>query len=69
MPLKSPPHTGGIPTSYSKPKPFNYGPYWITNLFRRYREVAGLNKRFHLHCLRHTAASDLVRQGIHMKKI
>ncbi|MBU0518803.1 tyrosine-type recombinase/integrase [bacterium] len=53
----------------SKPKPFNYQPKSITRQFKRYLMKAGLRGDLHLHNLRHTAASDLVRQGVHLTKI
>jgi len=53
----------------SQPKPFDYSPHWVSHLFKHYRDKAGIRKSLHLHCLRHTAASDLVRKGIHLKKI
>jgi integrase/recombinase XerD len=51
------------------PKPFSYGSDWISHLFKLYLRLAGLREDLHLHCLRHTAASDLVRQGIHLSKV
>ncbi|MBU0517763.1 tyrosine-type recombinase/integrase [bacterium] len=53
----------------SKPKPFNYKRDWITHLFERYRKKADLPTRFHLHCLRHTAAVEMIRKGIHLQKV
>ncbi|MCX6640291.1 MAG: tyrosine-type recombinase/integrase [bacterium] len=53
----------------SREKLFNYDPDWISRLFKRYLNRAGIEKDLHLHCLRHTAASDLVRQGVHLTKI
>lgn len=53
----------------SKPKPFNYAPGSVSRLFKIYRRKAGLRSELHLHCLRHTAASDLVRKGLHLKQI
>ena len=53
----------------SQPKPFRYGPDWISHLFKRYLRQAQIEKDLHLHCLRHTAASDLVRKGVHLTKI
>lgn len=53
----------------SKPKPFNYRPNTVTRQFKRYLHKSGIEKDLHLHNLRHTAGSDLVRQGIHLKKI
>ena len=53
----------------SSQKIFNYAPGSVSRLFNQYRKKAGLRKELHLHCLRHTAASDLVRQGIHLTKI
>ncbi|RJP80240.1 MAG: site-specific integrase [Candidatus Zixiibacteriota bacterium] len=53
----------------SRERPFPYHPDWITHLFRRYLKQAGISKDLHLHCLRHTAASDLVRAGVHLTKI
>jgi len=53
----------------SQPKPFDYTSHWVIHLFKRYRDKAGIRKSLHLHCLRHTAASDLVRKGIHLTKI
>lgn len=53
----------------SQPKPFSYGPDWVSHLFKRYLRKAGIQKNLHLHCLRHTAATDLVRQGVHLTKI
>ncbi|TKJ41168.1 hypothetical protein CEE37_05750 [candidate division LCP-89 bacterium B3_LCP] len=52
-----------------KPKPFNYSGSWITHLFQRYRKAAGLSSRYHLHCMRHTAAVDMIRKGVHLKKV
>jgi integrase/recombinase XerD len=53
----------------SQPKPFRYGLDWTTHLFKRYMRKAKIEKDLHLHCLRHTAASDLVRKGVHLTKI
>jgi integrase len=53
----------------NQPKPFNWDPDWISRLFKRYLEKAGIKRNLHLHCLRHTAATDLVRAGIHPNKI
>lgn len=52
-----------------KPKPFDYCPDWVSHLFKKYLKRAGIRESLHLHSLRHTAASDLVRQGVHLKKI
>ncbi|MCX6639698.1 MAG: site-specific integrase [bacterium] len=52
-----------------KRKPFPFSVDWISHLFKRYLRLAGLREDLHLHCLRHTAASDLVRQGIHLSKV
>ena len=53
----------------SSQKIFNYAPGSVSRLFNRYRKKAELRQELHLHCLKHTAASDLVRQGIHLTKI
>lgn len=53
----------------SKPKPFNYHPNTVTRQFKRYLQKTGIRRDFHLHNLRHTAASDLVREGVHLTKI
>ena len=53
----------------SRSRPFDYGPDWVSRLFKRYLVKSGIQKDLHLHCLRHTAASDLVRQGVHLRKI
>ena len=53
----------------SNPRPFNYQPNSVTRQFKRYLHKAGIEKDLHLHNLRHTAASDLVRQGVHLTKI
>jgi len=53
----------------TQPKPFNYGVDWVSHLFKHYLKRAGIERDLHLHCLRHTAATDLVRAGIHLEKI
>jgi len=53
----------------SQLKPFPYHPDWITHLFKRYLRAVGIEKDFHLHCLRHTAASDLARKGFPLTHI
>jgi integrase len=53
----------------SQPKPFNWKSAWATKLFKQYLAKAGIKRDLHLHCLRHTAASDLVRAGVHLTKI
>lgn len=53
----------------SKPKPFPLKPDNVTRLFKRYTQRAGIRPEIHLHCLRHTVATDLVRKGVPMKKI
>jgi len=53
----------------TKPKPFNYISGSVSRIFRIYRRKAGLRNELHLHCLRHTTASDLVRNGLHLKQI
>jgi integrase len=53
----------------SKQKPFMYRPDTVTRQFKRYLKRAAIDKDLHLHNLRHTAASDLVRQGVHLTKI
>ncbi|MBU0518092.1 site-specific integrase [bacterium] len=52
-----------------KSKPFPYHPDWLTHLFKKYLKRSGIEKDFHLHCLRHTAATDLVRQRIPLTQI
>ncbi len=53
----------------SKARPFEYSPSWVSHLFRKYLKKSEIKKEFHLHCLRHTCASDMVRQNIHLSKI
>lgn len=53
----------------SKARPFPYHPDWLTHLFKKYLHRAGIEKDFHLHCLRHTAATDLVRRRIALTQI
>ncbi|MBU0517807.1 tyrosine-type recombinase/integrase [bacterium] len=53
----------------TRTRPFEYSPSWVSHLFRKYLKKSGIQKEFHLHCLRHTAASDMVRQNIHLSKI
>jgi len=53
----------------SKPKPFPYHPDWLTHLFKKYLRGSGIEKDFHLHCLRHTAATDLLRQRVPLIQI
>jgi integrase len=53
----------------SKPRPFPYHPDWLTHLFKRHLRAAGIEKDFHLHRLRNTAASDLVRKRIPLTQI
>lgn len=53
----------------SKSKPFPYGSDWLSSLFRRYRDKAGLREELHLHCLRHSCATTLVNQGIPLHKV
>jgi len=50
-------------------KPFPFKPYHVTHLFKKYIRLAGLSEEIYLHCLRHTAASDLVRAGVHPMQI
>lgn len=52
-----------------KKKPFDYNPQYATHFFKVYARQAGLKEDVHLHCLRHTAASDLVRAGVHPMQI
>lgn len=52
-----------------QPKPFNYTAGWVTRLFGRYRDKVGIRKDLHLHSLRHTSATDLLRKGFHLKQI
>ena len=54
---------------HSQPKPFNYGGYYVSHLFRRYLHKAGITREISLHGLRHTCASDMVRAGVHLTKI
>lgn len=51
------------------PRPFPFKPDYVTHEFGKIVKRANLGKEIHLHCLRHTAASDLVRQGVHLSKI
>lgn len=53
----------------SLPRPFPFQPEHTTHLFKKYVRKAGLREEIHLHSLRHTAASDLVRAGIHPMQI
>lgn len=53
----------------TKSKPFEYIANSISRLFRQYAKKAGLRKDLHLHCLRHTAATDLVRLGVPLNQI
>jgi len=53
----------------SQPKPFPYHPDWLTHLFKKYLKLAGIEKELHLHCLRHTAVSDLARKGFPLTQI
>jgi integrase len=50
-------------------KPFPFQPANASHLFKTYARKAGLKEDIHLHCLRHTAASDLVRAGVHPMQI
>ncbi|TKJ41185.1 hypothetical protein CEE37_05840 [candidate division LCP-89 bacterium B3_LCP] len=52
-----------------QPRPFNYGADWVSHLFKEYLRRADLRESLHLHCLRHTTCSDLVRAGIHLSKV
>ncbi len=53
----------------ARPKPFNWEADWTSRLFKLYLEKAGIKRDLHLYCLRPTAATDLVRAGIHPNKI
>ncbi len=53
----------------AKSKPFPYNACHVSHLFKRYAREAELKEEVHLHCLRHTAASDLVRAGVHSMQI
>lgn len=53
----------------SKPKPFNHGADWMSAIFRQYRDKAGLRDSLHLHSIRHTAATDLVRRRVPLTQI
>jgi len=53
----------------SQPRPFCLKPEYVTHAFKKYAAQAELRASAHLHCLRHTAASDLVRQGVHLSKV
>jgi integrase len=50
-------------------RPFPFKPEWVTRQFKRVARRAGMREEIHLHCLRHTAASDLVRAGVHPMQI
>ncbi|HEX7344408.1 MAG TPA: site-specific integrase [bacterium] len=52
-----------------QPRPFNLKSDYVTPAFKKIAALAGLNNGLHLHCLRHTAASDLVRQGVRLSKV
>lgn len=54
---------------HRKPRPFPYHPDWVSHAFKNYLKKAEISRDLHLHCLRHTAASDMVRAGIHLTKI
>lgn len=45
-------------------KLFTYNKYYVTHKFREYADMAGLNKDFTVHSLRHTFASHLVMSGV-----
>ena len=53
----------------SRSKPFPFTPDNVTRRFKKYLLKAGLRKELHLHCLRHTAASDLIRNNKSLKKV
>ncbi len=53
----------------SQKKPFPYHPDWISHLFKRFLRVAGIDKPFSLHSLRHTCGSDMARKGIPVNQI
>jgi integrase len=48
----------------NKQRPFPFKSHHVSHVFKKYARLAGLKEDIHLHCLRHTAASDLVRTGI-----
>lgn len=53
----------------SRSRPFPYVPATVNYWFKKYAQKAGLDPELHLHCLRHTAATELMRAGVHPVKI
>lgn len=49
-----------------------YNKDYITRSFKRYLRIAGIDERYHFHCLRHTFLTQLATQGVslyHLKEI
>jgi integrase/recombinase XerD len=49
-----------------------YNKDYITRSFKRYLRIAGMDERYHFHCLRHTFLTQLATQGVslyHLKEI
>jgi len=44
-------------------------PFYLTKMFKKCVEKAGLNPKYNLHCLRHTGASLLAKNGVNIKHI
>lgn len=54
----------------NEPRPFgNYRPRSVSMAFKRLARKAGLAEDLHLHCLRHSVATELILKGVPLKLV
>ena len=46
-----------------------YDKNFITKKFKCYLRLAGLPEKFHFHCLRHTAITNLIKAGVNINYV
>ncbi len=54
---------------FQKDNGFKYTGDYITHKFKKYLRKAGINERFHFHCLRHTFISRLIKENVNVNYV
>jgi len=57
-----------VPRSFHSSQPF-FNPSSVSGAFRRYRDILKLDKSLCLHCIRHTATTNLIKAGVPIEKV
>jgi integrase len=54
---------------FQKENGYKYNPDYVTHKFKQYLRKAGINERFHFHCLRHTFITSLINAGVNINYV